>query len=149
MLPGVTVRVLQAGGVVNEAIRHGAGWFLMSGVPSGRLSVAAVLDGFQPATTELTFDESNARHLDFQMSPGLVSETVSTSAGNDRKAESHVRADLPSAQAPSQNVFNLQRRIAGVLPVRIDVPRAGAGYRFVRPLVFDESTRVSFDYRTK
>ena len=57
--------------------------------------------------------------------------------------------DLPTAQAPSQNVFNLQRRVAGVLPVRIDVPRAGAAYRFVRPLVLDEPTRVSFDYRTK
>jgi hypothetical protein len=39
--------------------------------------------------------------------------------------------------------------VAGVLPVRIDVPRAGAAYRFVRPLVLDEPTRVSFDYRTK
>ncbi len=149
VLPGVTVRVLQGGGVVNEAISDGAGWFLMSGVPSGRLSVAAILDGFQPATTELTFDESNARRLDFRMSPGPVTETVSVSAGDEIKAESHVRADVPSAQAPSQNVFNLQRRIAGVLPVRIDVPRAGAAYRFVRPLVFDEATRVSFDYRTK
>jgi hypothetical protein len=71
------------------------------------------------------------------------------SGADERKEESHVRADVPSAQAPSQNVFNLQRRIAGVLPVRIDVPRAGAAYRFVRPLVFDEPTRVSFDYRTK
>ena len=149
VLPGVTVRVLREGGLVNEAISDGAGWFLMSDVPSGRLSVAALLDGFQPATTELTFDASNARRLDFQLSSGPVSETVSVSGADERKEGSHVRVDVPSAQAPSQNVFNLQRRIAGVLPVRIDVPRAGAAYRFIRPLVFDEPTRVSFDYRTK
>jgi hypothetical protein len=70
-LPGVTVRVLREGGLVNEAISDGAGWFLMSDVPSGRLSVAALLDGFQPATTELTFDVSNARRLDFQLSSGF------------------------------------------------------------------------------
>jgi hypothetical protein len=149
VLPGVTVRVLREGGLVNEAISDGAGWFLMSDVPSGRLSVAALLDGFRPATTELTFDASNARRLDFQMSPGPASETVSVSAADESNAESKVRSDVPSAQAPSQNVFNLQRRVAGVLPVRIDVPRAGAAYRFVRPLVFDEPTRGSFDYRTK
>jgi hypothetical protein len=149
VLPGVTVRVLREGGLVNEVISDGAGWFLMSGVLSGRVSVTAILEGFQAATTELTLDAANARRLDFQLSPGPVSETVSVSAADDSKAESHARADVPSAQAPSQNVFNLQRRIAGVLPVRIDVPRAGAAYRFVRPLVFDETTRVSFDYRSK
>jgi hypothetical protein len=53
------------------------------------------------------------------------------------------------AQAPSSNVLNLQRRIAGVLPVRVDVPRAGAAYKFVRPLVLDETTRVSFEYRPR
>jgi hypothetical protein len=51
--------------------------------------------------------------------------------------------------APSQNVFNLQRRVAGVLPVRIDVPKAGKSYRFVRPLVLDEQTQVMFQYKTR
>jgi hypothetical protein len=51
--------------------------------------------------------------------------------------------------APSQNVFNVQRRVAGVLPVRIDVPRAGVAYRFVRPLVLDETTSVSFEYKAR
>jgi len=36
-----------------------------------------------------------------------------------------------------------------VLPVRIDVPRAGSSYRFVKPLVIDEETLVSFRYRRR
>jgi hypothetical protein len=36
-----------------------------------------------------------------------------------------------------------------VLPVRIDVPRAGLAYRFARPLVLDETTEVTFEYRTR
>jgi hypothetical protein len=49
----------------------------------------------------------------------------------------------------SANVGNLQRRIAGVLPITVDVPRAGNSYRFVRPLVLDEETMVTFNYRTR
>jgi hypothetical protein len=50
-------------------------------------------------------------------------------------------------QSPSQNVINLQRRVAGVLPVRIDVPRTGTLHRFVRPLVLEEETTVTFKYK--
>ena len=49
--------------------------------------------------------------------------------------------------APSANVQSLQRRAAGVLPVRVDVPRSGASHRFVKPLVVDEETIVSFRYK--
>jgi hypothetical protein len=31
--------------------------------------------------------------------------------------------------------------------VRLDVPRAGRAHTFVRPLVMDEETRVSFRYK--
>jgi hypothetical protein len=51
--------------------------------------------------------------------------------------------------APSQNVFNLQRRVAGILPVHVDVPRSGRSYRFVRPLVMDEETKVTFQYKSR
>jgi hypothetical protein len=49
----------------------------------------------------------------------------------------------------SSNVTNLQQRIAGVLPLGVDVPRAGNLYYFVRPLVLDEEAKVSFSYKTK
>ena len=54
------------------------------------------------------------------------------------------------AQQPTQasaNVANLQRRVAGVLPIPVEVPKAGNSYRFVRPLVVDEETKVTFAYR--
>jgi hypothetical protein len=53
------------------------------------------------------------------------------------------------AQAPSQNVANLQQRLSGVLPVRIDIPRAGQSFRFVRPLVLDEETTMRFQYKAQ
>lgn len=51
--------------------------------------------------------------------------------------------------AASANVMNLQRRVAGVLPVAIDVPRTGTSFAFVRPLVLDEETKVTFTYKSK
>ena len=57
--------------------------------------------------------------------------------------------DEVAQQAPSSNVANLQRRVAGVLPVRVAVPRAGASFHFLRPLVIDEEPIVRFRYRTR
>ena len=37
----------------------------------------------------------------------------------------------------------------GVLPITINVPRTGNSYRFVKPLVMDEETTVTFAYRMK
>ncbi len=54
-----------------------------------------------------------------------------------------------SQNAASANVANLQRRVAGVLPIAVDVPREGNSYRFVRPLVVDEETKVTFSYKTR
>jgi hypothetical protein len=47
----------------------------------------------------------------------------------------------------SLNVQNLQKRAAGVLPVRLDIPRTGRARTFVRPLVMDEETRLAFRYK--
>lgn len=49
----------------------------------------------------------------------------------------------------SANVMNLQKRVAGVLPIPIDVPRAGTSFAFVRPLVLDEETKVTFSYKSR
>jgi hypothetical protein len=45
--------------------------------------------------------------------------------------------------------LNLQRRVAGILPVAVEVPRSGKSYRFVRPLVMDEETRITFQYKSR
>jgi hypothetical protein len=52
-------------------------------------------------------------------------------------------------QNASINVMNLQKRVAGVLPVAVDVPRTGTSFSFVRPLVLDEETKVTFSYKSR
>jgi hypothetical protein len=53
------------------------------------------------------------------------------------------------ALPPSASVTDFQRRVSGVLPIAVNVPREGNSYRFVRVLAVDEETKVSFRYRTK
>jgi len=88
------------------------------------------------------------------MSLGAATETVTVEATNGpldrRESERNARKIAAQQQtAASANVTNLQQRVSGVLPVRIDVPRAGNSYHFVRPLVLDEETKVSFTYKSK
>ena len=40
-------------------------------------------------------------------------------------------------------------RAAGVLPVRVDVPRAGVSHQFVKPLVVDQETVVNLRYKRR
>ena len=46
-------------------------------------------------------------------------------------------------------MINLQKRAAGVLPVRVDVPRAGVAHQFVKPLVVDQETMVTLKYKRR
>jgi len=71
---------------------------------------------------------------------------IRVSQRNERDARKNAEKQQMAA---SSNVTNLQQRISGVLPVRIDVPRAGNSYNFVRPLVLDEETTVTFTYKSK
>jgi hypothetical protein len=85
---------------------------------------------------------------------GAATQTVTVEAANSlldrRESERNARKIAAQQQtAASVNVTNLHQRVSGVLPVRIDVPRAGNSYHFVRPLVLDEETRVSFTYKSK
>jgi hypothetical protein len=84
---------------------------------------------------------------------GAATETVTVEANSPldrRESERNARKIAAQQQtAASVNVTNLQQRVAGVLPVRVDVPRAGNSYHFVRPLVLDEETKVSFTYKSK
>jgi hypothetical protein len=58
------------------------------------------------------------------------------------------RADKEQAPAPpSQNVVNLQTRAAGVLPIRVDVPRAGVSHQFTKPLVVNTEATVKLRYK--
>jgi hypothetical protein len=85
----------------------------------------------------VTIQSDNAYVLD-----GLSSRKIQDLARKDKAAQGAL------LNAPSQNVFSLQRRVAGILPVHVDVPRSGKSYRFVRPLVLDEETTITFQYKT-
>jgi hypothetical protein len=50
---------------------------------------------------------------------------------------------------PSSSVIAIQQKVAGVLPIPIDVPRAGVTLRFARPLVLDDETRIDFHYKRR
>ena len=145
VLPGARVTARIGDRVVAEAIANEAGWYLLPGI-SGRSTITVQLEGFKTATRTVRIDPSRPRQIDVRLEVGPITESLtvaseSPDSGREQRDE--------AAQAPSQNVFNLQRRIEGVLPVRMDVPRTGAAYRFVRPLVVDEATTVSFDYRRR
>jgi hypothetical protein len=81
------------------------------------------------------------------VTPGGTGGGVSTEqAGAD---ESRRDAAGKTVQQAPQNVINLQRRTVGVLPVRVDVPRAGTSHRFIKPLMVDQEAFVRLRYRTR
>jgi hypothetical protein len=81
------------------------------------------------------------------MSVATLSETVTVSA-EQPLINTHTSGQAQTF-TPSENVQSLQRRAAGVLPVRVDVPRAGSSLRFVKPLVVDQEAMVSFRYKRR
>jgi hypothetical protein len=167
VLPGVTI-VADVAGQRQTAVTGSDGRYTLSNVPSGPLSVTSELSGFKTAKHSLIFDQ-RARQIDFEMAIGGASETVTVMAdapvintmtaqvsemnnvGNNAQmnARENARRAEIRQQEPSMNVQSLQRRASGVLPVRIDVPRAGSSHRFLKPLVIDEETVVSFRYRRR
>jgi hypothetical protein len=79
-----------------------------------------------------------------------VTSSASVDGRESRRLEEQVRKQqLAQLNAPSANVFSLQRRVAGILPVHVDVPRSGKSYRFVRPLVMEEETKITFQYKSR
>jgi hypothetical protein len=169
VVPGATVTA-EVSGRRMSATSDGEGRYVISGLPAGTLVVTGQLEGFRTAKRSLAYDQ-RPRQIDFQLQVGAISETVSVAADApliDPRSSANVQTyagnpfDGPRrgssdrdqrAQAqvaePSVNVQSLQRRAAGVLPVRIDVPRAGSSFRFVKPLVVDEETNVGFRYRRR
>src|SRR6202521_2973213 len=119
--------------------------------------MTAASPGFKPFVRELNYDGSRPVPFSFALSLGAAAEVVTVEASNGpydtrefEHAERNARKIAAQQQtAASVNVTNLQQRVSGVLPVRIDVPRAGNSYHFVRPLVLDEETKVSFTYKTR
>lgn len=150
----VTITSLDTGGA-RTAITDASGRWVVSGLPSGRLQIAVARPGFQHAAYNVNFDAGNPTSYNFALQVGAATETITVTAEpteiqtDEARVGHRKKQQLLAQTAASQNVFNLQQRVAGVLPVRFDVPRAGNSYRFVRPLVLDEETNVTFTYKTK
>ncbi|HKG78406.1 MAG TPA: carboxypeptidase-like regulatory domain-containing protein [Pyrinomonadaceae bacterium] len=131
------------------------GHWVISGMQPGAVRVAITSPGFVTMQYDLQLQASRPARLGTTLQVASTSATVNivdnaSLITESSKLEQRAVQNLYSLSgAPSQNVANLQRKVAGVLPVRIEVPRSGRSYRFVRPLVVDEETRITFQYRSK
>jgi hypothetical protein len=153
----ITVTNTQTGATFNTR-SDTVGQWLASSIQPGAVKIKISAPGFKDTVYDVDLKSQPVR-LASTLEVGNVSETVSVTADGaslnalqaqaGRIEEEQRQARLAQLNAPSQNVFNLQRRVAGILPVRIDVPRSGKSYRFVRPLVLDEETRITFQYKSK
>jgi len=145
-VPGVTI-TFNVGSFRHAVVTGADGTYLLSGLPSGAATITAQLAGFRTQGHSFNFDQTS-KQVDFVMSVGALEESVTVSASTPAADQAKTR-DAQKAAAPSQNVINLQRRAAGVLPVRVDVPRAGVSHQFVKPLVVDQETVVSLKYKRR
>jgi hypothetical protein len=146
-LPGATI-VLQSGSFQRAAVTAGDGTFLISGVPSGTMTTTARLNGFVTQSRSFDFDQQ-PRQLDFVLPLAGVTESLTVAGSTTARAAAPPPPAAPQKAEPSQNVINLQRRAAGVLPIRIDVPRAGTSHQFVKPLVVDQEATVVLRYKRR
>ncbi len=152
----VTVVNNQTGATLSTRADSDGRWVIANASP-GPTRVTVAAPGFNPTHHELGLSTLQPGLVGTTLQPGAITETVTvTGAVNNmtldgvRKIEELARQNRAAQlQTPSANVTNLQRRVAGILPVRIDVPKSGRSYRFVRTLVMDEETRISFNYKAK
>lgn len=154
---GAKVTVTSAdSGATQSTVTDSEGRWTAAGVKSGPVRVRVDNPGFKSSELQLDFDAARSFLASTTMEVGQVTETVTVQAAagegqlaNRRMAQEVRRAQQAQLNAPSDNVSKLQRRVAGILPVQVDVPRAGRSYRFARPLVLNEETKVTFQYKVK
>ena len=157
----IEVRNLSTGSTITVATTT-QGYWVVSGLPSGTYQISTSSPGFRmtrqnvaytynaPAAYRTRLDVASATEtIEVSAEPMPLNTETSTINDKDKK---HKAANAPAPPPPptaSANVFNLQQRVAGVLPVAVDVPRTGTSYRFVRPLVVNEETKLAFTYKSK
>jgi hypothetical protein len=155
VLANARVTVTQSdNGFSMSTITDEQGRWVVSNLPSGRVKIKAESRGFKTTVRDAVYDASRPSTYSFALGVGAAAETVEVTAeapalnGRDY-SELRQLNNAPPQNTASTNVVNLQRRIAGVLPVAIDVPRTGTSFSFVRPLVLDEETKVTFSYKSR
>jgi hypothetical protein len=151
VIPNARIRVTQPdNGFSMSTVTDQAGRWVVSNLRTGRVRITADAFGFQTAVRDAVYDAGHPSTYSFALGVGSSSETVAvmTEAPALNTELKQLEKNAPQ-QAASANVVNLQRRVAGVLPVAIDVPRTGTSFSFVRPLVLDEETKVTFSYKSR
>jgi hypothetical protein len=133
-------------------------------MPSGNFKAKVEVPGFQSGMFSLNYDANQPSMYSFPLTLGVANETVevmSEASQTPPPASTPIQLSGRNAtnlaqfapgvaqQNASANVINLQKRVAGVLPVAIDVPHAGTSFAFVRPLVLNEETKVTFRYKSR
>ena len=161
VLPGVTVEISQAGRVIRTAVTDANGNYQIAAVPPGEYAVTFQLTGFTTARhPSVVLRDGMAVDVNSSMRVGVIKEAITVSGeaalfnlsgslGESETGGGTINQRRVVDTTPSQSVINLQQRAAGVLPVRIDVPRAGTSLQFVRTLVVDEETLVQLDYKRR
>jgi hypothetical protein len=140
-----------------SALTTAEGYWAVGGLTSGSYQITASALGFRVIRQTLHYDASNPKAYRTTLDVGSATDTIEVQASalelNTETAtisSKDKKHKAPPAPPPaSANVFNLQQRVAGVLPIAVDVPRAGTSYRFFRPLVVNEETKLSFTYKSK
>ena len=145
-----------------SAVSTSDGSWRVMGLPSGTYQVTATAQGFQNSVLNIPYEAAHPHAYRVGLNLGSVNSSViveastlqlnvegSTVSSKDKKHKKESFAAPPPPPTASANVFNLQQRVAGVLPVAVDVPRAGTSYRFIRPLVVNEETKLNFTYKSK
>jgi hypothetical protein len=165
-------------GVVRTATTDSSGHWTLLRMPAAQYKVEASARGFKTSALTTRYDVGVTGRYDFRLAVGETNTTVEVTAAapmietsqsqvtnsfspaspgstpgigggwTGKKDRDDRKAEFFANNNASANVLNLQRRVAGVLPVRVDVPRAGNSYRFERALVLDEETKVTFSYKT-
>jgi hypothetical protein len=161
VLPGARVTVInaQTGSSVSTTTDQAGRW-IVSNIPSGRYKITIEMRGFQTSSwTDVRYNANQPLRFnrEMQVAGGNTEIEVSTSAENlllesktiERELKAAPQTQALTANAATANVASFQRRIAGDLPIQVEVPRTGNSYRFVRPLVIDEETKVTFQYKRK
>jgi Carboxypeptidase regulatory-like domain len=165
-VPNARVTIISDNGAARTAQTDSQGWWVIPGMPSGNFKAKTEMPGFRTSIFNLNYNASQPSMYSFPISVAAASETVEVTA---QAAQIETEASTfhgtvggplnqltllaPGLAGPqntaSANVLNLQRRVAGVLPVAIDVPRTGTSFSFVRPLVLGEETKVTFSYKSR
>ena len=154
VVPGAQVSVTNTQtGTTLTAFSGGDGHWVVSGLEPGPVRVNISAPGFKASLQDFELSASKPARMGTTLEVGNIQATVNVTVDglNDNRRLEDLAKKTQAAQLNnlSQNVFSLQRRVAGLLPVAVEVPRSGKSYRFVRPLVLEEETRISFQYKSK